>query len=408
MTSLSAPSVLLVTGAYYPEISAAGVQCRAVAAALKGRVRFGVLTTAVDSTLPSAGTVDDVPVHRIAVDVRSHWSMPGTMLRFVTRMLGLQRGFDLVHVHGFSKKNVPVMLLPRLAGKPVLLTLHTAGQDEPDVIRRRGILADMALRSANLVAAVSPNLARAYLDAGLSPERLRAMPNGIDTTRFRPAGADERSSIRRRLGLPEDIPVVLFVGFFSRDKRPDLLFRAWRRLRVERGLQTALVFVGATASSYYEIDPAMAREIRELAAAEPFAAAVRFVEPTNAIEQYFQSASLFALTSEREANPLALMEAMACGLPCVAPRLPGATDAIIEDGVNGRLFPVDDEHALSDAIAELLCDQPRAEAIGVRARATIEQKFSVERTADAWLAAYRELLRDRHRRASDRSERPTL
>jgi glycosyltransferase involved in cell wall biosynthesis len=391
MTSWPAPSVLLVTGAYYPEISAAGVQCRAVAAALRGRVRFGVLTTAVDASLPTAQTIDDVLVHRVPVDVRSRWSAPATTLRFVTRMLSIQHGFDLIHVHGFSRKNIPAMLLPRLARKPVLLTLHTAGQDEPDAIFRRGWLAGMAFRSAALVGSVSPNLSRAYLDAGRPPERLRAMPNGIDTQRFRPVSQEERQSIRRRLGLPEDVPVVLFVGFFSRDKRPDLLLRAWRRLTVDRGIQATLLFVGATESSYYEIDRMMVDEIRAAAAAGP-AGGVRFVEPTNAVEQYFQSASVFALPSEREANPLALMEAMACGLPCVASRLPGATDAVIEDSVNGRLFPVSDEHALAEALADVVCDPARAAAMGARARATIEATFGIGRAADAWLAAYRELL----------------
>ena len=53
-------------------------------------------------------------------------------------------------------------------------------------------------------------------------------PNGIDTQRFRPANDAERLVLRRGLGWAETQRVVLFVGFFSRDKRPDLLFRAWR------------------------------------------------------------------------------------------------------------------------------------------------------------------------------------
>ena len=65
------PGVLLVTGAYYPEISSAAQQCRAVARALGGRARFTVLTTAVDRTLPSEAEVDGVRVFRLPIDVAS-------------------------------------------------------------------------------------------------------------------------------------------------------------------------------------------------------------------------------------------------------------------------------------------------------------------------------------------------
>jgi len=307
-------------------------------------------------------------------------------------MLAVQRQFDLVHVHGFSRKNIPVMLLARLTRKPVVLTLHTAGQDEPDVIRRRGALAGLAFRSANLVCSVSPRLSQAYLRAGLPSARLRDIPNGIDTQRFRPVSGAERRDIRRRLGLAEDAAIVLFVGFFSRDKRPDVLFRAWQRLAVERRADVTLVFVGATAPTYYEIDPTLVGGMQKAAAAGPHADRIRFVEPTNAIEQYFQAATVFALPSEREANPLSLLEAMACGLPCVASRLPGATDAIVEDAVNGRLVPVNDERALADALADLLDDPAGAAAMGRHARETVEVRFDVRGTAAAWLAAYDEVL----------------
>ena len=132
------PRVLMVTGAYYPEISAAGIQCRTVAATLGDRVRFSVLTTAVDATLPSVDVVDGVTVYRVPVDVRSGISKTTATVRLIARLAGAGPSIDIVHVHGFSQKNVPVALMARLFRKPTVLTLHTAGQDEPDAIRRRG------------------------------------------------------------------------------------------------------------------------------------------------------------------------------------------------------------------------------------------------------------------------------
>ena len=387
-----APRVLLVTGAYYPEISAAAVQCRTVAAALRGRVSFGVLTTAVARSLAPIETVDGVPVRRVLIDVGSRLSKAAASFGLVRQMLAASRNYDLIHVHGFSQKNIPVALLATMLRKPVVLTAHTAGQDEPDAVARRGRLARWAFRSAALVLCVSPDLearCRAALDRG----RVRLSPNGVDTTRFRPAGHVERAALRRALGWPDDQPVVLFVGFFSRDKRPDLLFRAWRRL--SPSVRARLVFVGATAASYYEIDRSIAASIRDEAAALGRSESVTFVEPTHAIEQYFRAGDVFVLSSVREAQPLALVEAMACGLPCIATRLRGATDALIEDGVNGRLIAADDEAMLAAALRELLTDSAAAQSLGARARATVIERYDIRATAEHWLEAYKTVLSEK-------------
>jgi len=380
---------LLVTGAYFPEISAAGVQCRAVTAALRDRVTFGVLTTAVDLSLPATALVDGIPVYRIGIDVRSRWSTASAAIRTLVRLRGMLAGYDIVHLHGFSKKNVLVTWAARLAGKRIVLTLHTAGQDEPDVVRLAGRAAYRTFMAADAVLAVSPHLRDAYARAAGGRLRVELAPNGIETQRFRPASAQERTALRQRLQLPIDRPIVLFVGFFSRDKRPDLLFRAWQRATAACGLDAALVLIGATEPAYHEVDSGLAGAIRTAASAAGLADRLHFVAPTNEIADYFQAADLFVLPSAREANPLALLEAMASGLPCIASRLPGATDAIIEDGVNGRLVPVDDEAALATTICELLTHPAEAAALGARARETVTTKFDVLRAAEAWLAAYR-------------------
>jgi len=383
--------VLLVTGAYYPEISAAGVQCRAVASALGGRVALSVLTTAVDPSLPGVDAVDGVVVRRVIVDLRSRASKAIASVRLARRMLQAGRTYDIIHVHGFSQKNVPVSILARLLGKPIVLTLHTAGQDEPDVVRRRGALAYWAFRSADLVMCVSPDLTARWRAAQLPAERVRLAPNGVDTTRFRPADADERLALRRALGWPETQPIVLFVGFFSRDKRPDLLFRAWRRLGAG-GVQPRLAFLGAKNTGYYEIDESIARQIQREAADLGRAHDLMTIEPTHDVAQYLRAADVFVLPSVREAHPLALLEAMACGLPCVATRLPGATDALIEDGWNGRLFPADDEAALTEALRQVFADQGAARSMGARARETVIARYDIRRTADDWLSAYQQVL----------------
>jgi glycosyltransferase involved in cell wall biosynthesis len=383
--------VLVVAGAYYPEISAAGLQCQAVAAALRGRARFSVLTTAVDSTLAPFEVVDDVPVSRVVVDVRSRLSKATASLRLVSRLAHARSNVDLIHVHGVSQKNVPVALMGRVLKKPVVLTLHTSGQDEPQVAARQGSLARWAFTSSRLVLPVSPNLVRRCEEAGLPAAAIRLTPNGVDTSRFRPPSAAERAALRRELRWPEHQPMFVFVGFFSRDKRPDLLFRAWSRLAAD-GVPSKLVFIGATASPYFEIDRSLAAEIRDGAARLGRTDDVVFVEGTHSMERYYRAADVFVLSSVREAHPVALLEAMSCGLPVVASRLAGSTDAVIEDGVNGRLVAPDNEEALAAALSAMLQDPASAWQMGSRARETVVSRYEIHQTAERWLAAYETVL----------------
>jgi glycosyltransferase involved in cell wall biosynthesis len=387
----SAPGVLLVTGAYYPEISASAVQCQAVVRALGDRVRFFVLTTAVDRRLPLAGLVEDVPVDRVPIDVGSRGSKLAASLRFASRILALGSKLDVVHLHGVSQKNILVTAVAKLLAKRIVVTLHTAGQDEPSVIARRGFASRWAFGAADAVVTVSPQLSAAYLEAGREPGKLREIQNGLDTDRFRKATPEERVAHRRALGLPADAAVRLFVGFFSRDKRPDLAFEAFRRLAVRRA-NLALVFVGATRAGYHEIDASLAQRMAATARADGFADRVRFVDPVHAIERYYQASDIFVMPSARESFSLVLLEAMSCGLPCVASRLPGATDMLIDDRVNGRLVTVDDRNELTAALETMLNDPAAACRLGERARQTVVSRFDIRQTAERWLETYRDVL----------------
>ena len=388
MTVKRPSRVLMITGAYHPEISSGGMQCRSMAEQLRGRAEVHVLTTSVDPALPRHDRIDDIPVTRIRVDVRSDVSKLRAFRRMVIDLVRLVRRADIVHLHGYSTKNVLATIIAKAFRKPVVMSLHTAGFDEPAVIEQQGSLALWAFLSADLYLSVSRGLVETYLAAGLPADKIRLVPNGIDIDRFRPATSEEQRARRGRLGIALDSPMIVFVGFFSADKQPRVLFDAWLAQLRNGGPQASLVFVGATRSAYFEVDESIADGIQADAEAGGVAHLLRFAGVTHDVPSYLQAADLFVLPSKREGLPVALLEAMSCGLPCVASRLPGATDAIIEHDVNGLLVTPGDASELAGAIATLLPDRPRCARLGAAARATIESRYSSATVADRWLEAY--------------------
>lgn len=386
------PRVLMVTGAYAPEQSGAGLQCRALVGAFGERVHCRVLTTTTDPVLPRDDVQDGVLVTRVYVQPTRLLSKVGAALRFVWIFGRLRPQIDVLHLHGCSQKSIWLVVLASLTRLPVLLKLTSVGHDDASSMRRRGRLWFWVYRRAALVVGVSPRFQQVHQAEGLPMNRFRLIPNGVDLARFRPANADERAALRRRLGWPADVTVVLCVGFFSREKAPDVLLDAWLRLPDAVRRRTRLVFVGATGAGHVEADPRLAEAMKTTVASSGVEAQVQFVEQTDAIEDFQRAADVFVLPSVREGLPNALLEAMACGLACVATQLPGVTDDLLEGGRAGRLVPAQDAVALSAALEGLLSDSATARELGLAAAARITQRYSLPVVAKRYLGVYRNLV----------------
>ena len=328
---------------------------------------------------------------RIGINLKSRRSTIAAAFRMAAALVRLLPRVDVVHVQGFSSKNILITMLAKLLGRPLVLHLQTARHDEPPAVRAQGRLAWWAFSSADLYLSVSPALATSYLAAGLSEGRIRHAPNAVDVLRFTPATAADRDTLRRRLGLPTGRPLILFVGVLSPDKQPDVLWEAWLRLQQDAATASSLVFVGATNPALFELGDRLAERLRAAAASSEFGNRVVFAPPTHQIEDYFRAADVFAMPSAREGSPIVLLEAMACALPCVVSDLPGATDVMLENGVTGVLVTPGDPSELAAGLSGIIGDPAAAARMGAMARQAVEHRYTFARIAETWLAAYRAL-----------------
>jgi len=385
--------ILMVTGAYWPELSGGGLQCRTMIHALKDAFSFRVFTTCTDRSLPGNDVVEGILVTRAYVDPASVVTKIGAAWATLMFFARCHATFQLVHLHGFSQKSILIVLLARLFAKKVVITIHTAEQDEPDAIRRQGWLAFRCYASADRFIAISPAMAAAYRRSSLPAERLVVVPNAVDTTRFAPIDAASRGRLKATLHLARaDVPWILFVGFFSHDKGPRLLFDAWLRL-IDAGLQCAVVFVGASASAYSEVDATIADGMRRDVRARGLEHLVHFAGVVTDVERYYQMADIYAMPSVREAFGMSLVEAMATEVAVVAARIPGVTDEIIDDGVTGILVEPRDVAGLAAAIEALLRNSSAAVAMGQRARVDVVNRYGLAGRRDQWVSVYNQLMR---------------
>jgi glycosyltransferase involved in cell wall biosynthesis len=184
----------------------------------------------------------------------------------------------------------------------------------------------------------------------------RAVSNGIDLGRFQPGPRDE--ALRRRLGLPADRPLLLYVGRLSEEKRVNVLLDAMARLHEPAHLAIA---GGGPA----------ARALEGQAATLGIARRVSFLGrvPDEELVDLYRLADVFAMPSVAELQSLAALEALAVGTPVVAADA-GALPELVHDGENGLLFARDEGEALARALARLAASAELRRAMGARALET--------------------------------------
>jgi glycosyltransferase involved in cell wall biosynthesis len=218
----------------------------------------------------------------------------------------------------------------------------------------------LALRSAARVFAVSESLRGLALGLGVDPARAIVVPNGVDTTRFRPMPREEA---RRRLGIPAEAKVLVTVGGLVRRKGFHRVIDALAALRSRHGNVVYLVVGGASR----EGDEGLT--LRAQAKSAGLAEAVRFLGPLPPAELPWplSAADVSVLASSNEGWANVLLESMACGTPVVASDV-GGNREVVPDAALGVIFDLDREGALDAALDAALARAWDRERIVAHAR----------------------------------------
>jgi glycosyltransferase involved in cell wall biosynthesis len=379
----------MVTGVYHPEVNGAANQCRQLVNALKEKVSFTVLTTTRDPNLPPRCMVEGVDVFRVLLK-KSVNNYCGAIWKFTAFFLSRRKDFQTVHLHGFSLKSVLVVQLSKIFHKKIIIKMTSVGHDDPVSMRQRGFLRNHFFSLADAYVGTSPLFGKLYRKSQLPLDRLKQIPNGVDTNRFHPVKAEEKAELRDQLGLPGKMKLILFVGHFSLEKSPNILLEGWMQHVAEKFPDTGIIYIGSNNLDHYEVDADLVRDMQKITESY-LNKRVFFIERTHEIEKYFQAVDMFVLPSLREGLPNALLEAMACGLPVITSRLEGVTDWIVEDGKNGLLLKSVIGDDLGKALISMLKDEIQAHLLGLKARETVLERFSMEKVAEEYLELYRRL-----------------
>lgn len=212
---------------------------------------------------------------------------------------------------------------------------------------------------------------------GVPPDRIWLVPTGVDAKAFAPQVPDD--GLRSALGIAPGERIVVCVGRLAKYKGQEVLLAA---CALDRTGQYRLVFVG---------DGPDRPALEARAAALGVAARVVFAGARNDVAPFLALADCVALASTEEGMPGSVLEAMSMARPVVATAVGGVPEAI-EDGGTGLLAPPGDPGALARAIAAMLADPARAQAMGRAARDRAERAYAMDRMVRETQAMYETLV----------------
>jgi glycosyltransferase involved in cell wall biosynthesis len=219
-------------------------------------------------------------------------------------------------------------------------------------------------------------------------ERIRVVPNFVRAERFAPVTPARRQAARAALGVPDDALVIGSVGDIGARKAQAQIVRAAGPLRANvPGLR--LVLIGPVDKAYgAELDAAL----RDTGLADVTLLPGRRQDVPDLLPAF----DIFAMSSRAEAHPLAVLEAMATGLPVVATAA-GSVDETVIEGETGFVVPIDDVAGLTRGLSAIAGDPARRAAMGEAGRARFLSTYTLDALAPRVEAVLAEAAAKGHR-----------
>jgi len=218
----------------------------------------------------------------------------------------------------------------------------------------------------------------------LDPERIISVPNGIDVESV--AAANGYHSLAHSFGLEGRSPRIITVGNLRHVKGTDVFLRAAAEVVTHHPDALFVVVGGLTDREYCASITSLVREL----GLESHVRLVNY-QTRSTVWSLLKACDAFCLLSRSEGMSNALLEAMACGLPCVATAV-GGTPEVIEEGRTGYLVASEDYKAAAARILELLSRPECAAAMGHAAQNRVVEDYSAKRMVERVVCEYDRLL----------------
>jgi L-malate glycosyltransferase len=324
--------------------------------------------------------------HEVPVSNYPLFEYPPYDLALATRMSEVAAYYqlDLLHVHYAIPHSISAYLARQMLAEknrrlPFVTTLHgtditLVGLDHSYLpITRFGI------DQSDGVTAISNYLRDQTVQQFKVKREIEVIPNFVNCDVYTPLSAEVREAGRAQFAEPGE-KILLHLSNFRPVKRAVDVVEIFAR--VVEHIPARLLMVG---------DGPDRSQAEWLATRKGIQERIHFLGKQSSVNDLLPLADLMVMPSEMESFGLAALEAMACKVPSIATAVGGVPE-LIEDGVNGRLFPVGDVEAMASAAIELLSDDAKHAAMATTARKSAQDRYCASKIIPLYEAYYERVL----------------
>lgn len=269
--------------------------------------------------------------------------------RCIKKLIKAGLKIDLIDAHYLYPDGVAAARIAKAINKPFFLTARGSDVTQIALMKKPRDFILSSIKAAAHVITVSQSLKDKLVSIGASEEKITALRNGVDVSKFYPV-EKARHRVIAETGLDSKKPIVVFAGWLIQRKRVDIVIDMLSHLP---NMQAIIIGTGPLQFS-------LMQQAKKLDVANRVIFCGQ--KPPTEMPKYFTAANALILPSEREGWANVLLEAMACGTPVVSRAVDGACELVTND-IAGRLVEGDDPVAYATAVSDLLDKMPTSEQV---------------------------------------------
>ncbi len=332
------------------------------------------------------GREEGIFYHEVPVSNYPLFEYPPYDLALASRMAEVAEYYDLdlLHVHYAIPHSVSALLARQMLAArgrhlPFVTTLHGTDITLVGLDRSYLPITRFSIEQSDGVTSISQYLRERTIKEFKIKREIEVITNFVNCDFYLPLNPEERAEKRKRYAAPDE-KILIHLSNFRPVKRVTDAVEIFARVVEQIPAHLLLVGDGPDRSAAEWL--AHKKGIQER---------VHFLGKQESVNELLPLADLMLMPSELESFGLAALEAMACRVPTIATNVGGVPE-LIEDGVDGRLFPVGDVDGMANAAAELLLDPAKLEAMATAARRTAQQRFCASKVIPVYERYYERVL----------------
>ncbi len=333
-----------------------------------------------------SGREEGICYHEVPVSNYPLFEYPPYDLALASRMAEVAEyyGLDLLHVHYAIPHSVSALLARQMLAVrgrhlPFVTTLHGTDITLVGLDRSYLPITQFSIEQSDGITSISQYLKDRTIREFKITSDIEVIPNFVNCDVYVPLPEEVRQAERARFA-PSDEKILIHLSNFRPVKRVTDAIEVFSRINERVPAHLLLVGDGPDRSAAEWL--ALRKGIQER---------VHFLGKQESVNELLPVADLMLMPSELESFGLAALEAMACRVPSIATRVGGVPE-LIEEGVNGRLFPVGDVDGMAHAAIDLLSSPEKLEAMSVAARQTAQKRFCSTKIIPLYESFYARVL----------------